>query len=147
MIDEALERYFMREAYNLAKEAYNNDEVPVGAVVVSGTTIIGKASNSVERLRDTTAHAEMLAITAASEAIGNKFLDQCIMFVSLEPCPMCAAALGWSRLGTLYYAAGDNRKGFTLYSPSLLHPKTIVRRGMLENECAELVRTFFKTKR
>ena len=146
-INDALHRYYMNEAFKLAKEALEHDEVPVGAIIVSNNRILAKTRNQVEELRDTTAHAELMAITAASHALHNKFLDQCVLYVTLEPCPMCAAALSWARIGTIIYAAVDERKGYGLFNPNLLHPKTEVHQGLMQDECGALVREFFRGKR
>ena len=139
--------YFMRQAIAEAQKAFEEGEVPVGAVVVVNNQIIAKAHNQTERLRDVTAHAEMLAITAASEYLGSKYLNNCTLYVTLEPCPMCAGALSWSKLGKIVFAAADVKKGFSLIENSLLHPKTIVEKGVLETECQELLQAFFKNKR
>ena len=146
-MNDALHRYYMNEAFKLAKEAFEQDEVPVGAVIVSNNRLLAKTRNQVEGLRDTTAHAELLAITAASQALNNKFLDQCTLYVTLEPCPMCAAALGWARIGSIIYAAADDKRGYRLFSPNLLHPKTHVSHGLMEDECGALVTDFFRRKR
>lgn len=138
---------YMREALAEARAAAAEDEVPIGAVIVSGGRIIGKGHNMVERLHDATAHAEMIAITAATEAIGGKYLSDCTLYVTVEPCPMCAAALGWSQIGGIVYGAPDPKRGYTLFSPSLLHPKTEVQSGVLEQECGTLVQDYFKAKR
>jgi tRNA(adenine34) deaminase len=139
--------YFMRQAIAEAQKAFEEGEVPVGAVVVVNNQIIAKAHNQTERLRDVTAHAEMLAITAASEYLGSKYLNNCTLYVTLEPCPMCAGALSWSKLGKIVFAAADVKKGFSLIENSLLHPKTIVEKGVLATECQELLQAFFKNKR
>lgn len=139
--------YFMRQAIAEAQKAFEEGEVPVGAVVVVNNQIIAKAHNQTERLRDVTAHAEMLAITAASEYLGSKYLNNCTLYVTLEPCPMCAGALSWSKLGKIVFAAADVKKGFSLIENSLLHPKTIVEKGVLATECQELLQAFFKDKR
>jgi len=146
-VADSLHRYYMNEAFKLAKEALARDEVPVGAVIVSNGRILAKSRNQVEELRDTTAHAELMAITAASHALHNKFLDQCTLYVTLEPCPMCAAALAWARIGIVVYGAADERKGYSLFSPNLLHPKTHVLHGLMEDECSALVKEFFRGKR
>lgn len=130
-----------------AAAAASEDEVPVGAVIVSRGRIVGKGHNMTERLNDPTAHAEMIAITAATEALGGKYLNDCELYVTVEPCPMCAAALNWAQIGKLVYGAGDPKRGFTLFSPSLLHPKTIVRSGIMEKECSTLMTEYFKNKR
>ena len=138
---------FMREALREAGYAVDKDEVPVGAVVVCRGRIIGRGHNMTESLHDPTAHAEMIAITAATEAMGGKYLNDCTMYVTVEPCPMCAGALAWSQIGRVVYGAADPKRGFSLYSPSLMHPKTEVTAGVLADECGETVSAFFKEKR
>ena len=133
----------MKEAEMAAYE----DEVPIGAVVVCRGRIIGKGHNMTEKLHDATAHAEMIAITAAAEAVGGKYLNDCTLYVTVEPCPMCAGALNWSQIGRIVYGAPDPKRGYSLFSPSLLHPKTEVIGGVLEQECGVLVRDFFMAKR
>ncbi len=137
----------MRAALAEAIKAYNKQEVPVGAVVVCNDIIIARAHNLTETLRDPTAHAEMQAITAAAGWLGGKYLTDCTIYVTLEPCVMCAGALGWSQAGALVYGAIDEKKGYTTVSGSLLHPKTKVESGILEKECKELLMRFFKGKR
>lgn len=138
---------FMREALKEAGYAADKDEVPVGAVVVCRGRIIGRGHNMTESLHDPTAHAEMIAITAATEAMGGKYLNDCTMYVTVEPCPMCAGALAWSQIGRVVYGAADPKRGFSLYSPSLMHPKTEVSAGVLADECGETVSAFFREKR
>lgn len=138
---------FMREALREAGYAADKDEVPVGAVVVCRGRIIGRGHNMTESLHDPTAHAEMIAITAATEAMGGKYLNDCTMYVTVEPCPMCAGALAWSQIGRVVYGAADTKRGFSLYSPSLMHPKTEVTAGVLADECGETVSAFFREKR
>ena len=123
---------FMREAMKEAEMAAYEDEVPIGAVVVCRGRIIGKGHNMTEKLHDATAHAEMIAITAAAEAVGGKYLNDCTLYVTVEPCPMCAGALNWSQIGRIVYGAPDPKRGYSLFSPSLLHPKTEVIGGVLE---------------
>lgn len=123
------------------------DEVPIGAVVVCRGRIIGKGHNMTERLNDPTAHAEMIAITAATEAMGGKYLNDCALYVTVEPCPMCAGALAWAQIGKVVYGASDPKRGFSLFSPSLMHPKTEVVEGVLSEECGEMVSEFFRNKR
>ena len=137
----------MREALNEAKAALKEDEIPIGAVVVSNGRIIGRGHNLTETLHDVTAHAEMQAITAAEEYLGGKYLNQCTLYVTIEPCVMCAGAIGWSQLGRLVYGAADEKRGYTRYAPDALHPKTVVIRGVLEEEAAEMMKEFFKGKR
>ncbi len=138
---------YMREALNEAKAALRDDEIPIGAVVVSNGRIIGRGHNLTETLHDVTAHAEMQAITAAAEYLGGKYLDQCTLYVTVEPCVMCAGAIGWSQLGRLVYGASDEKRGFMRYAPQALHPKTEVVKGVLEDEAAEMMKAFFKSKR
>ena len=138
---------YMQAALREAEEAAAEDEVPVGAVVVCRGRIIAKGHNMSERLNDPTAHAEMISLTAATEAIGGKYLNECTLYVTVEPCPMCAAALGWAQLGRLVYGASDPKRGYSLYTPSLLHPKTRVSAGVEEEKCAALMRSYFKAKR
>ena len=138
---------FMREALREAQAAGAEDEVPIGAVVVCRGRVIARGHNMTERLHDPTAHAEMIALTAATEALGGKYLDDCTLYVTVEPCPMCAAALCWAQLGRLVYGAPDPRRGYSLFSPSLLHPRTEVSQGPLADECAALVKNYFKSKR
>ena len=137
----------MREALREAEAAAQEDEVPVGAVVVCRGRIIARGHNMTERLHDPTAHAEMIALTAATEALGGKYLSDCTLYVTVEPCPMCAAALCWAQLGSLVYGAADPKRGYSLYSPSLLHPKTRVESGVLAEECASEISEYFKNKR
>jgi tRNA(adenine34) deaminase len=141
------EELYMRAALAEANKAFDKQEVPVGAVVVCNDLIIGRAHNLTETLKDPTAHAEMQAITAATNYLGGKYLTECTMYVTLEPCAMCAAALGWSQASGLVYGATDEKKGFRSISDSLLHPKTSVKSGVLEEECRELLTRFFKGKR
>ena len=138
---------FMREALREAQAAGAEDEVPIGAVVVCRGRVIARGHNMTERLHDPTAHAEMIALTAATEALGGKYLDDCTLYVTVEPCPMCAAALCWAQLGRLVWGAGDERRGYTRFTPSLLHPRTEVTFGLLADECSGLVKDYFKSKR
>ena len=138
---------FMKEALREAANAACEDEVPVGAVIVCRGKIIGKGHNMTERLHDATAHAEMIAITAATEAIGGKYLSDCTLYVTVEPCPMCAGALAWSQIGRIVYGADDPKRGFSRFTPSLLHPKTEVVKGVLADECSAVVKDFFSSKR
>ena len=137
----------MREALREANRAAGEDEVPIGAVIVCKGRIIGKGYNMTERLNDPTAHAEMIAITAATEAMGGKYLNECTLYVTVEPCPMCAGALAWSQIGRVVYGAADPKRGFSMFSPSLMHPKTEVVSGVLADECGGLVTEFFRKKR
>jgi tRNA(adenine34) deaminase len=138
---------FMLEALKEAQKAFDADEIPVGAVVVCEDKIIARAHNLTERLNDPTAHAEMQAITMAANSFGGKYLNNCILYVTIEPCPMCAAALSWAQLRMLVYGAPDPKRGYSLFSPSLLHPKCEVVSGICSEECGALVRKFFKGKR
>jgi tRNA(adenine34) deaminase len=138
---------FMKAALAEAKKALDKQEVPVGAVVVCNDMIIARAHNLTETLKDPTAHAEMQAITAATNWIGGKYLTDCTIYVTLEPCAMCAGAIGWSQASALVYGASDEKKGYRTISDMLLHPKTSVEFGVLEKECRELLLTFFKTRR
>ena len=138
---------FMKQALAEAKAADAEGEVPIGAVVACNGRVIARGHNMTERLNDSTAHAEMIAITAATEAIGGKYLQDCTLYVTVEPCPMCAAATSWAQLGRLVYGAPDPRRGYTLFSPSLLHPRTQVTSGILEDDCSALMLEFFKNKR
>ena len=138
---------FMREALREAQAAAAEDEVPIGAVVVCRDRVIAKGHNMVEALSDPTAHAEMIAITAACEAVGGKYLTDCTLYVTVEPCPMCAAALGWSQISRVVYGAPDPKRGYSGFSPNLLHPKTEIQGGVLAEECSSLVSGYFKNKR
>lgn len=138
---------FMKEALAEAKKALAKDEVPIGAVVVCDGKIIARAYNLTETLNDPTAHAEMQAITMATNAFGGKYLERATIYVTIEPCPMCAAALGWAQVKGVVYGAADPKRGFSLFSPSLLHPKCEVVAGVMEEECGGLVKSFFKSKR
>ena len=146
MIVTADERY-MRKALEEARLAFEADEIPVGAVVVCGDQIIARGHNLTEMLHDVTAHAEMQAITAAAEHLGGKYLDVCTLYVTVEPCIMCAGAIGWSQLGRLVYGASDPKRGYSFFAPQALHPKTKVVSGVLEEECAALMKEFFQRKR
>jgi len=141
------DEYFMREALKEAEKAFETDEVPVGAAIVSGEKIIARAYNLTEQLNDVTAHAEMQAFTAASEYIGGKFLDECTLYVTLEPCVMCAGAAFWARISRIVYGAEDDKRGYSIVNNNLLHPKTIITKGVLEEECSALLRSFFDKKR
>ena len=138
---------YMREALREAHAALSDGEIPIGAVVVWKGRIIGRGHNQTEQLHDATAHAEMIAITAATQAMGGKYLADCTLYVTVEPCPMCAGAMAWSQVGSVVYGAPDPRRGFSIFQPSLLHPKTLVTGGVLADECSELMVEFFKGKR
>ncbi len=142
-----IDEKYMLEALKEARAAFNEDEIPVGAVVVCKGRIIGKGHNMTETLHDPTAHAEMIAITAATEALGGKYLTDCTLYVTVEPCPMCAAALSWAQAGRIVFGAADPKRGYSLFSPSLLHPRTEVRSGVLTEECSALMKDFFAGKR
>ncbi len=137
------DEHYMAEALSLAREAAREGEIPVGAVVVSQGRIIARAKNSTERLNDVTAHAEILSITAASEYLGGKYLNNCTLFVTLEPCVMCAGALYWSQIGRIVFGASDEKRGYRRLGTPVLHPKTLVRTGVLEEECREVLLKFF----
>jgi len=141
------DEYFMKEALKEAKKAFDADEVPIGAVIVCNKIIIARAHNLSERLNDATAHAEMQAFTSATNYIGAKFLEECTLYVTIEPCVMCAGASYWSRIGKIVYGAKDEKKGYTKIKGKLLHPKTKVIAGVLEKECGELMMKYFKLKR
>lgn len=142
-----LDEKFMREALSEAKAAEAEDEIPIGAVIVFACRVIAKGHNMTERLHDPTAHAEMIAITAATEAMGGKYLNDCTLYVTVEPCPMCAAASAWAQVGRIVYGASDPKRGYSLFTPSLLHPKTEVVSGVLAEECRGMVTEFFRNKR
>jgi tRNA(adenine34) deaminase len=139
---------FMQEALKEAQKAFDADEVPVGAIVVCNNKIIARAHNLTERLNDVTAHAEMQAITSAANFLNGKYLNECTLYVTLEPCVMCAGAIAWAQLGKLVYGAPDTKRGFNLLSSNnILHPKTEIKSGILANECSDLIKTFFQKKR
>ncbi len=138
---------FMRQALAEARKAASRGEVPVGALIVREGQVIARAHNLTETLTDVTAHAEMQAITSASNATGGKYLTNCTLYVTLEPCVMCAGALAWAQIGTVVFGASDIKRGFTRFAPDALHPKTTVIPGILPEECSELMTAFFKKKR
>lgn len=142
-----IDEKYMLEALKEARAAFNEDEIPVGSVVVCKGRIIGKGHNMTETLHDPTSHAEMIAITAATEALGGKYLTDCTLYVTVEPCPMCASALSWAQTGRIVFGAADPKRGYSLFSPSLLHPRTEVRSGVLTEECSALMKDFFAGKR
>ncbi|MFA6359671.1 MAG: nucleoside deaminase [Dysgonamonadaceae bacterium] len=144
MLDD---KYFMNQALSEAKLAFHKDEVPIGAVVVCNNRIIARAHNLTETLNDVTAHAEMQAITAAANMLGSKYLNECTLYVTIEPCPMCAGALGWAQFQRVVYGADDKKKGYSHFSTKVLHPKTEVQGGVLAEEAAELMKTFFEKRR
>ena len=140
------ERY-MQMALLEAELAYNEDEIPVGAVVVCNGMVIARAHNLTEMLNDVTAHAEMQALTSATNQLGGKYLNKCTMYVTLEPCIMCAGAIGWSQMGRLVWGADDLKRGFSRFAPDALHPKTEISKGVMAEKCAEIIQEFFKNKR
>ena len=144
---ESIDERFMREAIREAQAAAGEDEIPIGAVITAGGRVIAKGHNMTEKLHDPTAHAEMIAITAATGAMGGKYLNDCTLYVTVEPCPMCAAACAWAQIGRVVYGAPDPKRGYSLYSPSLLHPKTETAAGILADTCGSKVSDFFKSKR
>jgi tRNA(adenine34) deaminase len=141
------DEYFMRRALHEAEQAYKEGEIPVGAVVVSQNRIIARTHNLTETLTDVTAHAEMQAITSAANLLGGKYLNECILYVTVEPCVMCAGALGWSQIGKVVYGTPDEKRGFSKFAPGALHPKTELVSGILQNECSALMSDFFREKR
>jgi tRNA(adenine34) deaminase len=138
---------YMKLAIEEANKAFSKNEVPVGAIIVCRGRVIARTHNMTEMLNDVTAHAEILAITSAANFLGGKYLNECTMYVSLEPCVMCAGAISWSQLGKLVYAASDTKKGYTTVSENILHPKTEVFSGILKNESENLLKSFFENKR
>jgi len=138
---------YMREALKEAQKALSIGEVPIGAIVVCNDRIIGRGHNQTEMLTDVTAHAEMIALTAAVQTLGAKYLTDCTLYVTVEPCCMCAGALAWAQLSRLVYGASDEKRGYARCTPAILHPKTTVIKGILENECSKLVVDFFASKR
>lgn len=139
--------YFMKQALVEARQAFSEGEVPVGAVVVCRDRIIARAHNLTEMLTDVTAHAEMQALTAAANVLGGKYLTDCTLYVTVEPCIMCAGAIGWAQLGKVVYGALDEKRGYARFAPQAMHPKTTVVSGVLEEECAALMKDFFKSRR
>lgn len=146
-IDPLLDERMMQLALQQALVAYEADEVPIGAVIAVGTRILAKSHNQVELLNDPTAHAEMLAITQATAAIGGKYLPQCTLYVTVEPCPMCMGALRWTQIGRIVYGTADPKGGYMRYSNTLPHPKSVVMGGVCEEECRELMVSYFQRKR
>ena len=139
--------HYMKQALSEARMAYDKGEIPVGVVVVCKERIIARGHNLTETLNDVTAHAEMQAITAAASTLGGKYLQNCSVYVTLEPCVMCAGALGWAQISNLIYGASDEKRGYTRFAPQALHPKTTVIKGIMEEECARIMVDFFKSKR
>jgi tRNA(adenine34) deaminase len=141
------DEHFMRIAFQEAQKAYEKGEIPVGAIIVTQDRIIAKGMNSVEMLNDVTAHAEIIALTAASQYLGSKYLTECTLYVTLEPCPMCAGALKWSQIMRIVYGAGDDKAGFMRFGKELLHPSTQLEFGIMHDACAQLMKSFFIDKR
>ena len=141
------DKYYMRQALMEAEKAAERDEVPVGAVVICRDRIIARAHNLTETLNDVTAHAEMQAITAAANYLGGKYLNDCTLYVTVEPCVMCAGAIAWAQMGRLVIGAMDDKRGYQKYAPQALHPKTVVIENVMAEECASLMKDFFKRKR
>lgn len=141
------DEYYMQEALKEARYAYEEGEIPVGAVVVCEGHIIARGRNATERLQDVTAHAEVVALTAASNYLGSKYLPNCVLYVTLEPCPMCAGALAWAQIGRVVYGASDDKRGFMRFGKAMLHPKTNVVSGVLESACGILMTDFFRARR
>ena len=138
---------YMKEALRLAQQAFEEDEIPIGAVIVAQNKIIARGYNLTERLNDVTAHAEMQAFTAAANYLGGKYLKDCTLYVTVEPCVMCAGASYWSQIGRIVYGAKDEKRGYSAFHDKIVHPKTEVVGGVLENECANLIKSFFRNKR
>ena len=149
MTDEELKKdeQYMRRAIDEARQALEEGEIPIGAIVVAGGRIISRAHNQTETLHDVTAHAEMLAITAASNALGGKYLTNCTLYVTVEPCPMCAGAIGWAQVPRIVYGTADEKRGYRRYAPNVLHPRANAVGGILEEECRQLMLEFFKRLR
>jgi len=147
MISPYNDEYFMKQALQEAYKGFEKDEVPIGAVIVANNQIIARAHNFTEHLHDVTAHAEMQAITAASEFLGGKYLTGCTLYVTMEPCVMCAGALFWSQIDKVVFGARDEKRGAGRFQNQLYHPKTLIVNGVLENECSSIVLDFFQTKR
>jgi len=141
------DNYFMKQALSEAQKAFDKGEVPIGAVIVSNNRIIARAHNLTEAMTDVTAHAEMQAITAAANVLGGKYLKDCTLYVTLEPCPMCAGALGWSQITKIVYGASDEKRGYRKFAPQVLHPKTLVVSGIMAEESLLLMKAFFQDKR
>lgn len=141
------DEFYMQQALIEARAARDEDEIPIGAVIECEGRIVARAHNQTERLNDVTAHAEMLAFTAAADTLGGKYLPNCTLYVTVEPCYMCAGAAGWTQIGRIVYGASDPKRGFTNIGRQMLHPKTEVVSGVMEEECAQLMKDFFKSKR
>lgn len=147
MIEPFNDEYFMKQALQEAYKALEKDEVPIGAVIVSNQSIVGRAHNLTEQLDDVTAHAEMLAITATANALGGKYLNNCTLYVTMEPCTMCAGALNWSQITKIVFGASDEKRGAQRLTENIFHPKTEIIGGVLAQECSQIVKDFFKGKR
>lgn len=147
MLSPFNDEYFMKQAFQEALKAYDKDEVPIGAVVVANNQVIARAHNLTEQLVDVTAHAEIQVLTAASNYLGSKYLKGCSLYVTLEPCVMCAGALYWSQIDKIVFATRDEKRGAGLLQKSLYHPKTLVENGILAEECSKLLKDFFEKKR
>ncbi len=141
------DEHYMKEALKMARMAYEKGEIPIGAVIVSNRKVIAKGYNMTEQLQDVTAHAEMIALTSATEYLGSKYLNHCRIFVTIEPCAMCAGALAWAQIEGLIFGALDDKKGFTKYEPNILHPNTQITSGVEEEDCRAFIQKFFKEKR
>ena len=147
MTQQDLDEKYMRMALDEAHRAFDEGEIPIGCVVVCRDRVVARSHNLTETLCDVTAHAEMQAITAAANTLGGKYLSDCTLYVTVEPCPMCAGALGWSQIPRIVYGAADPKRGYHDYAPRALHPKTVVTTGILEEECRQLMQDFFQQKR
>lgn len=141
------DQFFMEKALEQAHQAFDQDEVPIGAILVSNLHIIGRGQNQTEHLQDITAHAEMIAMSAGFEFLGSKYLEDCTLYVTLEPCVMCAGALRWAQIGRIVYGAGDDKYGFMKFGKEILHPRTKLEYGLLESECSAIIKKFFRSKR
>lgn len=144
---EKTDEYFMRLALKEAEMALSENEVPIGAVIVANGKVIARAHNQTETLHDVTAHAEMLAITAAANQLGGKYLSGCTLYVTVEPCVMCAGAIGWAQISRIVYGCGEEKRGFSHFAPQALHPRATITSGVLENDCKAVMQDFFKRKR
>lgn len=144
---EKTDEYFMRLALKEAEMALSENEIPIGAVIVANGKVIARAHNQTETLHDVTAHAEMLAITAAANQLGGKYLSGCTLYVTVEPCVMCAGAIGWAQLSRIVYGRGEEKRGFSRFAPQALHPRATITAGVLENDCKAIMQDFFKRKR
>lgn len=144
---EKSDEYFMRLALKEAEMALSENEIPIGAVIVANGKVIARAHNQTETLHDVTAHAELLAITAAANQLGGKYLSGCTLYVTVEPCVMCAGAIGWAQLSRIVYGCGEEKRGFSHFAPQALHPRATITSGVLENDCKAVMQDFFKRKR